>query len=223
MGFGTLFVGYFLLLNITYFEFTDIIAAMIMLMALYKLSFVNNSFKFGMISASIFAFFSLGELVISILNAFNIIPNFEGILSYVALIRYTLIFILCVFILRGLGEVAKEVDHRELERYSAKWINFSFIYLLCGFFEIPFATSLFGEAAAYIYFVALIAVMVYHGFALFGIYKAFKDILMPGEEAKKEKKSGFTDKLWQRIEKGNREYAEYRQEKNKTKKGKGKK
>jgi hypothetical protein len=41
MGFGMLFIGYFLLINITYFEYTDIIAAMLMLMAAYKLSFVN--------------------------------------------------------------------------------------------------------------------------------------------------------------------------------------
>ena len=44
---------------------------------------------------------------------------------------------------------------------------------------------------------------------------------MPGEqESKSSGKVGFTDKLWNRIEEGNREYAEYKLSKKKSKKGK---
>jgi hypothetical protein len=43
---------------------------------------------------------------------------------------------------------------------------------------------------------------------------------MPEEEQKKKSKApGFTDKLWNRIEEGNREYREYKLSKKKSKKG----
>ena len=62
MGFGTLFIGYFLLLNLTYYGFTDVIAASVMLLGLYKLSGVNKYFKAAAISSGALLVFSLGEL-----------------------------------------------------------------------------------------------------------------------------------------------------------------
>ena len=59
MGFGTLFFGYFLLLNIAYNTFTDLIAALIMAMGLNKLSTVNHPFKNGFIASVIFAVIGL--------------------------------------------------------------------------------------------------------------------------------------------------------------------
>ena len=47
MGFGTLFFGYFLILNVTYYGFTDAIAAAVMLLGFYKLSTVNSYFKYA--------------------------------------------------------------------------------------------------------------------------------------------------------------------------------
>ena len=65
MGFGTLFFGYFLLLNITYYSFTDLIAALIAAMGLYKLSSVNRPFKNGFYASVIFGF--IGYMVLQIL------------------------------------------------------------------------------------------------------------------------------------------------------------
>ena len=47
MGFGTLFIGYFLLLNITMPGVSDIIATLVMLLGLYRLQMVNGKFKAG--------------------------------------------------------------------------------------------------------------------------------------------------------------------------------
>ena len=63
MGFGTLFIGYFLLLNVTYYTFTDIIAALVMAMGLYKLSSVNRQFKGAFFSSIALAAIGLVELV----------------------------------------------------------------------------------------------------------------------------------------------------------------
>ena len=42
MGFGLLFIGYFFLLNLTYFEYTDLLGALVMFLAFYKLQTVNK-------------------------------------------------------------------------------------------------------------------------------------------------------------------------------------
>ena len=52
MGFGTLFIGYFFLLNISNFTYTDIIAGMVVLLGLYKLSSVNKQFFYGAVCAA---------------------------------------------------------------------------------------------------------------------------------------------------------------------------
>ena len=70
MGFGTLFIGYFLILNITYYSFTDIIAALIMLLGLYKLSTVNKHFKLGTYSCIGFSCFALVELITQLIITF---------------------------------------------------------------------------------------------------------------------------------------------------------
>jgi hypothetical protein len=220
MGFGTLFVGYFLLINITYFEYTDIIAAMLMLMAAYKLTFVNKYFKYAMYAATFFALFAFGELIFSLINFFAFIPHYKIVLSYVAFTRYTLIFILCVFFMRGISDVAEEVELLSLHRSAKKWANASFIYLIAGFFEIPFATNFLGSVLPYVYLAALLSILAYHTIVLYTVYRAFKDIIMPEQDIKKSKGTSFTDKLWNRIEEGNREYAEYKLAKKNSKKGK---
>ena len=62
MGFGTLFIGYFLLLNLTYYRFTDLIAALLMLLAFYKLREINRHFRVAIISSGLFAAIGAIEL-----------------------------------------------------------------------------------------------------------------------------------------------------------------
>ena len=61
MGFGILFIGYFLILNLTYYGLTDVIAAAVMLLGLYNLSGYNKYFKWAFIATSVFLALSLGE------------------------------------------------------------------------------------------------------------------------------------------------------------------
>ena len=68
MGFGTLFIGYFLLLNIAYYTFTDIISALVMAMGLYKLSSVNRGFGYAFYASIGFALIGAGELFLEMLS-----------------------------------------------------------------------------------------------------------------------------------------------------------
>ena len=230
MGFGTLFIGYFFLLNISYFTYTDIIAGMVILLGLYKLSSVNKPFLYGMIGAMCFAVFSLIEFVITVLGIFEI--SFSGImLNYIAIPRYILLFALTVFIFRGISEVAKEVGADALSKRSGLCIPLSLIYLFFAFLDIPeIAAALSGFSAyAYIYFALIILYILAVAYNLITIYRAYMQICMPNEKEKeiKESKFAFVNKFRAYEERKSREYAEYKLDKmkknNEKKKNKRKK
>ena len=116
MGFGTLFFGYFLLLNITYFTFSDLIAALIMSMALYKLSTVNQPFKNGFYASVAFAVLGLAELVIGTLEMLVPSKVTEELIEYVTIPRCFVIAVVTLFILLGIESVADEVGLPDLAR-----------------------------------------------------------------------------------------------------------
>ena len=225
MGFGTLFIGYFFLINVTpYYAYTDIIAASVMLLGLYKLSSVNKSFFGGMVSTVIFTIMSLLELVMVLLGTFISI-NQPVITEYVLVaLRYIVIFVLTVFILRGIYEVAYEVDARALALRSKASLPFAVILLLDAAFEMPFMADLIGNFVLYIYFALFICLIVYIANTLILIYRAYMQICMPEDLEPKEKKSkfGFMDKYWEHIEEKSKKYAEYKMQ-SKTSKKKRKK
>ena len=72
MGFGTLFVGYFLLLNVGYTYYTDALAAAIMLYAFYRLSSINKPFRRAAFAAGAFLVFGLSELILSLISSLGI-------------------------------------------------------------------------------------------------------------------------------------------------------
>ncbi len=222
MGFGTLFIGYFFLINITYFEYTDIIGAMVMLMGLYKLSSINRPFRTAAVACSVFAVFSLAEVAVGILDLFFSLPQYEVIMPYVSAVRYLLIFILTVCIMRGIAEVADEVEATGLTSVAKATVPLTFIYILAALFELPFIGSLFGVATGYIYLFIIVAICVFHITNLITIYKAYMQICMPQDLYRKQKdtKGGFGNKIFDRIEERSREYNEYKLSSRKTKKGK---
>ena len=63
MGFGTLFIGVFLLLNLSFFGFTDLLSGVVMLMAFYKLRGINRYFKAAIIPTGVFCAVGLTEFI----------------------------------------------------------------------------------------------------------------------------------------------------------------
>ena len=85
MGFGTLFIGYFLLLNVTYYSFTDLVAALIMAVGLTKLSTVNRYFKYASFAALGFAAVGLVEFISELIRMLS--PSLKASLWFMPIIR----------------------------------------------------------------------------------------------------------------------------------------
>ena len=226
MGFGTLFIGYFFLINVTpYYTYTDVICASVMLLALYKLSRVNKSFFGGMVSTAVFTLLSLAELALLFIGTFiSIEQTFITEYLLVAL-RYTVIFVITVFILRGIYEVATEVDAAPLATRAKASLPLAAVFLLDAAFEMPFAADVIGSFVVYIYFALFVSLIIYIANVLIVIYKAYMQICMPEDLEPKDKKSkfGFMNRYWEHIEEKSKKYAEYKMQSQTSKKKRKKK
>lgn len=229
MGFGTLFFGYFLLLNITYFTFSDLIAALIMAMALYKLSTVNQHFKNGFFASVAFAVLGISELVIGILEMFYPTKLISELIEYITIPRCFIIAVLTLFILLGIESVADEVGLSQLARRAHRSLPFVLvIYAIAAVLEVPLLLSAVGvKILAVASAVTLIAIFALVAVNLLTIYKAYMKICMPddvdNEVADKPSRFEFINKHREHTMQKQREYAEYRIEKYKKKNSKKKK
>ncbi len=192
MGFGTLFIGYFLLLNLTYYSITDVIAAAVMLLGLYKLSSVNAYFKAAAISASVFLAFSLGEFVIFAYGLFFSSIETAILVSCMSMVRALLIGAMTVIMLRAIYEVATEVSLEDVSQKAKKLAVISFAtYLLRIVLEMPidFIGSYILAVASLITMLLTIALVIAN---LTVIYTCYMKICMPGDEdIMKDKPSRF--------------------------------
>ena len=225
MGFGTLFIGYFFLINISYFAYTDIIGALIMLMGLYKLSPVNTYFKAATVASISFSVVALAELALSVIGMFTFGEWLPVTVSYVNAIRYAAIFALSYLIIMGIRTVSREVDANEIYRAAKRDLNICYALGIAALLEIPFLGSALGNALPYIYFVLLIIVVLFIFLMLSLIYKAYMQICMPEDAEIKDKKSRFEflNRFYDRIEQKSREYSEYKMKAAKEKQNKRKK
>lgn len=227
MGFGTLFVGYFLLLNLTYYGFTDLIAGLVMLMAFYKLTSVNKRFAYATYAAGLFSLIGALELYNEVVRMFL---RGASTISFVSpALRHLSIGIFTVFMLLGICEVASEVGLKELARRCKITMPFSaLIFLVALMLEIPSIDSVFtvkvlGIASVLLLLVYFVVVIV----NLISIYTAYMRICMPedvdNEPKNKPSRFGFVNKFRAHEEEKQREYAEYQLEKFKKKHTKKKK
>ena len=220
MGFGTLFIGSFFLLNISYYGYTDIIAAMIMMMGLYKLAYLNREFKNALLVCYGFAVLALGELVIAAIGLFGS-TALAAVTPYVSALRYTVIFALSYLILTGIFRLSVEVDDRILAERARRMSIFSFFYLIIALFELPFIAGLLGNIAGYVFFALVILHLILMVFLLTTVYKAYAGICMPEDNIPKPErlsKFGFVNRFREHEEKKVQEYAEYRRAKREKKK-----
>ena len=192
MGFGILFIGYFLILNLTYFGVTDVISASVMLLGLYKLSGINKYFKMSLISATVFLVFSLGELGVTFYEMFFKKINSDLFVSYMTIARCLIVGILTVVMLKALGEIAKEVGVSELPKKCDRLIYVSYAtYSLWILLSMPIS-FLNDYALTVAAFVTIIATLVLIISNLTVIYTCYMKICMPGDEdVMKDKPSRF--------------------------------
>ena len=192
MGFGTLFIGYFLLLNLTYYGFTDIIAAAVMLLGLYKLSRVNRYFKLSAIASTVFLTFSLGELGIAAYEMFARNIDSHVLVSVMSIVRCLIIGALTVLMLLGIEAVAREVEIDSLPNKARRMAIVSgIVYAAWVILEAPlsFVNDYVLAVLSLITIIATLALLVIN---LTLIYTCYMKICMPGDEdITREKPSRF--------------------------------
>lgn len=214
MGFGILFIGYFLLLNLTYYGYTDLIAALVMLMAFYKLSSFNRHFKTAIIPTLLFALVAMVELAEALLSTLGM--NMGFIIEYTAASRYLLIGVLTVFMLMGIREIAKEVGASITESRARYSTPFTYVLFALGaIFEFPSMGNLIpSQPLAIIALILLLSIFLLMITVLITVYSAYMHICMPedidNDAPDKASRFGFVNKFKEHENERNREYAEYK-------------
>lgn len=221
MGFGILFLGYFLLLNFAYPEYTDAISAAIMLYALYKLSSVNKNFKLAFFASAVFTVFGVFELGVEIYTMFLPISSLTTFYSITAILRHSLSAALTILMLLGMRDVSAEVG---LGTHSKKCTYLSYATLAASLFGVLLEASglgvIFeGQALAVMAAISILATLAVIALNLGAIYTCYMQICMPNEQnmERKKSKSALVESFRRHEEEKQREYAEYKFEKFKQK------
>lgn len=227
MGFGILFIGYFLILDVAYYYYTNAIAAVIMLIGLYKLSTVNRPFKYAMWAALAFTVFGCAEFGVEVYSSFAFIPAEDSLRAALSMVRYAIVLVLNIFTLLGMKEVASEVGLREIAIRSRLLTYFAVaVYSLNFLLAFPLLTSIMpAKLVLVLYVTAILSMLVFTAAVLVEIYRCYMRIYMPGADEEKEKKSRFefVNKFRAHEEQKAREYAEYKREMQMKRLNKGKK
>ena len=226
MGFGTLFIGYFLILNITYYGFTDIIAALIMLLGLYKLSTVNKHFKLGTYSCIGFSCFALVELITQLIITFIPTLKPDTLLSYYDVIRCIAVLFVTLFMLMGMRDVSCEVGLKSLAKKCARLIPTACaVYSVLLLLEITPVVNLFPPSViAVVALFAILALLILICINLTAIYACYMKICMPEEVDApiKESKFAFVNEYRKRQSERQLEYVKHKLEKHSQKRNKKK-
>ncbi len=181
MGFGTLFIGYFLLLNITAHAYTDLIAGLVMLLGLYKLSRVVRGFIPASYAAAAFSVYGLLELALSLVEVFFPAIDLSAYLGASAIIRAVIICLLTVLMLSAMEKLARELDVERLPaRCRAMTVWTAVLYISEILLESTLLTRLLPpQASAILYLVVIIGMLVVVVANLLVIYTCYMRICMP--------------------------------------------
>lgn len=212
MGFGTLFIGYFLILNMVKPAASDVIAGLVILLALLRLSSVNGKFALSRIFAAVFA--AVGLFRFCLCFGEMILPSWStleaAIEPYMSMARYALLIPLTTFILLGIEEVAREV---ELEKVPTR-ARFLAVFGM-GVRALFFVCSLPVAVHPILYVGAIFIEFVYVVTVLSLIWRCYMMICMPEDidgKRKKPSRFAFVNEYRERQKEKEREMAEYRLE-----------
>ena len=181
------------MLNITYYTFTDIIAAMVMLLGLYKLAGVSRHFVRPMYAAIGFSVFALGELVFGVIDIFSTMDMTTAV-ACVAMARSLALGVFTIFMLMGMRDICKQLDVERIPlkcRTMIVWT--SVLYTANILLQTPVLTSFLPPVVSAALYIAVFAGMVIVvAVNLSIIYGCYMRICMPKDlEPKPEKPSRF--------------------------------
>ena len=181
------------MLNITYYTFTDIIASMIMLLGLYKLSRVSPFFVKSAYAAAGFSVFALGELVFGVVDLFSSKDLTEAV-RYVAMARSLVLVVFTVILLAGMRGICTKLDvAKQPLRCRTMTLWSLIVYGANIILQTTMLTDLIPAGASAVLYIADIVGMIIVVCAnLRIIYGCYMYICMPEDLVKKpEKPSRF--------------------------------
>lgn len=211
MGFGILFLGYFMTLNFEYLGVNippDFLGYILMMIACFKLSPYSENFK-----KTIYCLIPLEVLSIGI-TAMEIIEsvNSELAISYLADVRnlkYLIMMVMHYFLLNSLVDISREVGRYKITDKCRRNLIISeaimlFVVILTLPFSFPFKSSvLYVATVVFLNFMVLLNSIQVFSCYMWICYEGDED--MPVKEAK--------DPLSKIIQKTKKENAEYKAEK----------
>ena len=220
MGFGVLFIGYFLLLNFANAALTDAIAAALILYGLSALAPINREFRLSSRIAMGFLAIGAVELVLMLLDKLFFIGSPDLLVTALGALKYLSVGALSFFMLRGMRSVSREVRLLPLS-YKCEQVAILVIpiYEVFVLLEVLGLLSVFdAKIMATVAAICIVCSLVLTVMVLYLIYSCYAKICMPGErqnasEEKKPSKIGFVNAFRAHEEEKRREYAEYRLEK----------
>lgn len=217
MGFGTLFIGFLFLLNISYFAYTDILAGLILLSALIRLSPYHSHFRLASTLSAVFSVYALVELVLSLCTLFGMRPLGDTASLYLGMPRYALLCLISLTVFSGIRALAREVDAREVAaRARLTGPALAAIWLIRMLAELPALSRLLGSSGTVIFYFAVTLVqLALLAIALMLLYRTYMVICLPEDADMPERPSrfAFVREHEQRVEERNRAYAEQQREK----------
>ncbi len=227
MGFGTLFFGYFLLLDLPYQTLTNVAAASLMLIAFYKLAYLNRGFKLSFYACAVFGIFALGEATLGVLDEVFFV-KFESLLLAYALhfTRNLLIGATSFLMLKGMRDVAGEVGLKRLSRKCDIWSKITFVIYAANMALVPDFSRLENSDVLRAVYTAYVIVNILTLFVivmnLTCIFSCYSSICMPSEnrrapEPPKKSRFGFVNRFREHEDEKRREYAEYKMKKRQSK------
>ncbi len=220
MGFGVLFIGYFLLLNFANAALTDAVAAALILYGLSSLAPINREFKLSSRIALGFLIIGALELVLMLLDKLFFIAVPDLATTAVGALKYLSVGAFSFVMLRAMRNVCREVRLLPLsykcEQVAILVLPIYGVFLLLEIFGLVgiFDAKIMATVAA----VCIVCSLVLTVMVLYLIYSCYAKICMPGDkgeksEEKRQSKIGFVNAFRAHEEEKQREYAEYRLEK----------
>lgn len=193
MGFGTLFLGTFLLINISFYDYTDLVAALIMLVALSNLSRYNRPMKAAMLATSLFAVYALPAFLLAVLELFPPAPStFVSLMRALVPIRYVLIGAVSVTVLLGIRALADEVGLVKLKtRVDCILVLPIFSAVLCALMSIEPLVGAIGQGAGAFTLIALLLSLISTVLLISTVYTAYARICLPEDADMPERPSRF--------------------------------
>ena len=181
------------MLNITYFQFTDIVSALIMLLGLYKLSSVSPGFKRPMYAAAGFAVFSLAELAFGIITLFSPTSLADAV-AYIGMVRSFALAIFTVLLLSSCQQICEKLEVKRIPERCRILRGFAVgVYGANILLQTPLLTSVLPViVSAFLYLAVIIGVIILIIMDLGVIYGCYMSICMPEDlEEKPQKPSRF--------------------------------